>query len=108
MYTFDLKIAQDRGLTFMKPATVRFFCGRDLLFGTRPPAVTEVARTNSSIETEDPTHPFGISSVRRNRAWEHLVRDNKNKLRCPCVDLRVQGEPDLLTDNKERTCSLID
>ena len=76
-----------------------------MLFDTRPPPVT---RTYSSFETDDPAHPC-VGSARGDPTRPYMetvlgdpLRDNKNQAQSPCMDLRVQEEPDQSTDDEER------
>ena len=43
------------------------------------------------------------SSCKRNVRFKNLLHDNSDKAPISCIDLRVQKEPDQLTDDEEQT-----
>ena len=86
----------------------------EVLFDTRPTQVTEVTRPHSSNGTEEyPVH-LHMESVRGSPTRHHMetarrnpLRDNSDQAQSTCIDLRVQGEPELSTDDEGRKRSLM-
>ena len=67
----------------------------EILFDTRPPQVTEVTRTYSSIGKQDPMQ-LHMESAREHparphmeTAWKNRERENKDQAQGSSIDLRV-------------------
>ena len=120
VYTFDVKIAQDRGLTFHQTCSCAIILNNTMpsdalveLTGTirrqRSPRDTQVTRRYISLGTEEnPVQPF-MESARRNPTRPYMERARRNRWaiivtehQTSCVGLRVQGEPDQLTADEEQ------
>ena len=118
--TFDLKISQDRGLTFYQTGSFAIIlCNTtpsaalyellkfpkknsetEILHGATPTQVTEVTRPYSSSGTEeDPLQPK-MEEARGNPTRPYMetaqgnqLRDTSDQAPSPFVDPRVQGRP---------------
>ena len=87
--TFDLKIAQDRGLTFDQTGSVAIN-----LYDTTP---------TKALVRVDPVQ-LERNNTSCNQVWRHREKtfsNNSDIAQISCVDLRVQGEPDQLMDDEE-------
>ena len=122
VYTFDLKIAQDRGLTFIKPrsfaitmydtkpsaALVRVVNlkkprRQKIFFDTRSAKVTDVTWSSSSVGTKENPVQRSIETARVNP-----LRGDSDAAQVSSIDLRVKGEPDNLTEQAEHKNALTD